>query len=199
VTLYAPRHFASDDTATARALVDAHPFATLVTAVDGAEPHVSHLPMLLADGALWGHLARANPHVSQFARGRSVAIFHGPHAYVSPRWYEQPGASVPTWNYATVHVSATPELLDDVAAQRVLHELTARFEAGAWSAAPSHVESLVRGIVAFRIPFERWTLKLKMSQNRTAGDRQGVVAGLAATGAPDEAAVATWMQSHERT
>ena len=115
-------------------LIRDYPFATLSPPTD-AEPQISHLPLLLTPtaphGALIGHVARANPHWQRWLRSPSIAIFHGPHAYVSPSWYTEPAAMVPTWNYAVVHVHGTVELIDDRDAKRGDgEELTAHFESG---------------------------------------------------------------------
>src|SRR5512143_3580210 len=106
MSIYIPRHFAVDDRAAALQLVREYPFATLVTP-SSSEPMVSHVPLLLSSNepdcdTLIGHFARANPHWKHASGIASVAIFHGPHAYVSPSFYAEPAAAVPTWNYAIV-------------------------------------------------------------------------------------------------
>jgi transcriptional regulator len=196
VTIYIPPYFAGD-AAAAHRLIAEHPFATLITTADGSEPHVTYLPLLLRDDALWGHVARPNPHWERFAAGRTLAIFHGPHAFVSPRWYERPADNVPTWNYAVVHVHGHPELLDDDGAYRVVKDLAGRFDDGVIYTRADRVRGLLKGIVAFRMPVERLEIKLKMNQNKTAADRAGVIAGLRATGRAENAAVADWMARAE--
>jgi len=197
MTVYAPPHFVGTDPALARALIDAHPFATVITGAGDAEPVVSHLP-LLRDGesSLIGHMARANPHWERFATGHTLAVFHGPHAYVSPRWYEHPQTTVPTWNYAVVHVRGDMQLLDAPEARHALHALTQRLDP-AFVADTAVVDRLLGGIVAFRLVIARVDAKFKMNQNKGAGDRLGVISGLRATGAADDAAVADWMQAHD--
>lgn len=197
MTLYMPSAFAIRQREAALQLIAAHPFATLITALDGAEPQITHLPLLYRDEALWGHLARANPHAALLARGApSLAVFHGPHAYVSPRGYETPAQHVPTWNYAVVHVAGRPELLDEAAARRLLDETTAHFDPG-FVSAEARVAQLLPAIVAFRMPVVRLDAKFKMSQNRSAADRAGVVAMLAASEDGEARAVAAWMRAHE--
>lgn len=195
MSLYTPRPFDGRDRQRAERLIAEYPFAALITSVDGCEPTITHLPLELRDGALWGHMARANPHWTQFAQGRSVATFHGPHAYVSPRWYEMPSAHVPTWNYAVVHITGMPELLDDDGARRVLAETMMRFDPE-FVATPARVDALLPGIVAFRMPVARFDAKFKMSQNRTPADRAGVIAALA-DGDVNARAVADWMRTDE--
>ena len=99
--------------------MDAHPFATLVTA-SSEGLFATHLPLVLdrtlgSHGTLQGHVARANPHWRSFESGReALVMFQGPHAYISPRWYT-PGNHVPTWSYTAVHVYGTPRLVTEPA------------------------------------------------------------------------------------
>lgn len=198
MTVYIPRHFIGDD-ATARRLIADHPFAILVTG-GASGVHVTHLPLLLDDdgAALTGHMARPNPHWQAFAAGTTVAVFQGPHAFVSRGWYRDPADNVPTWNYATVHVTGRPRLCDEAATRDAVERLSARFED---PALPPVIEKkmggLLRGIVAFRLPIEKLEVKLKMSQNKPA-EVAGVIAGLKATGRRDELATAEWMETHAR-
>lgn len=204
MTLYVPRHFNSEmPDRDARTLMREHPFATLVTPADD-DLHVSHLPLLHRDdgsahGQIHGHLARANPHARELRGGSTLAIFHGPHAYVSPNWYAAPDSAVPTWNYAVVHARGPVTLLEEPAhALEVLTRLTQVFEgddpATAWSPerARTTVDRMLPGIVAFRIDVVSLDVKLKMSQNRPAGDRDRVRVRLAGGGA-EERAVARWI------
>lgn len=194
MSLYTPRHFAARNDADALDIIRSCPFATLITAVDGVEPQVTHVPLLLEEGFLWGHVAKPNPQWQAFAQGRTLAVFHGPHQYISPRWYDKPKENVPTWNYAVVHVHGQPEILDVSGARRVVERLTAHYENGQWAAQPQKLERLLGGIVAFRMPLARVEAKFKMNQNRTAADRSGVIATLTATGAAEDAAVADWVR-----
>ena len=195
MSIYTPREFVDRDERLALSLIRDFPFATLITAA-GAEPHVTPLPMLLADGALWSHMARPNPHWQAFAKGATLALFQGPHAFVSPRWYEKPDDNVPTWNYAVVHAHGRPEILDEAGKRKVLDMVLARFDPQA-PTSEAKKRKLIGGIVAFRMPVARMDAKFKMSQNKTAGDRAGVIAALRGSGRADDAAVAAWMQAHE--
>ena len=172
MSVYLPPSFATHDHDAIARLVREYPFATLVTATD-AEPQISHLPLLLhadpaPDGALIGHVARANPHWQLLARYASIAVFHGPHAYVSPSWYTEPAAMVPTWNYAVVHVHGTVELVTDRdSTLATVKELTAHFESG--RDAPWHLQlegarldAMLGAIVAFRMTITRIDAKFKL-------------------------------------
>ena len=205
MSLYVPSHFAGGDRAAIARLVHDHPFATLVTPAD-PEPLVTHLPLVhVADcephGTLVGHFARANPHARVAANVESIAIFHGPHAYVSPSWYAEPEVSVPTWNYAVVHAHGRIELAErDSETRAILDLLIQRFESS--RPAPWRPEferqrlaAMVNAIVGFRLTVKRLDAKFKLSQNRSRDDRARVAAALAAEGYADATATAAWMQA----
>ena len=178
--------------------------ATLVTlAPDGLI--ASHVPLLLDPepapyGTLLGHLARPNPQARGAVPGvQALAIFQGPDAYITPSWYatkRETGKVVPTWNYVAVHAYGTVEFFDDPERLRaIVTRLTERQEAGraapwAVSDAPAEfVDGMLKGIVGFSLPIGRLEGKWKMSQNRPAEDRAGVVTGLRAEGREDVAAL----------
>lgn len=208
MSVYLPSSFAVRDAEAIARLVGDYPFATLVTAA-GAEPQISHLPLLhrpdpAPHGALIGHVARANPHWQLMAANPSIAMFHGPHAYVSPSWYTEPAAMVPTWNYAVVHVHGGIELAEGHdATLATVQALTAHFESP--RAAPWHLqlqgsrlEAMIGAIVAFRMTITRIDAKFKLSQNRGVADRERVVAGLEREGHADATATAAWMSRYAR-
>jgi transcriptional regulator len=187
MSLYCPSSFAQSDRETLFELIDAYGFATLVSG-GGTEPFVSHVPLLLdreTRGAerLLGHVARANPHWEGFdGSAGALAIFHGPHGYVSPAWYVST-PQVPTWNYAVVHVTGRPRVLDTTLTRTVIARLVEQYEGSRtdrWSGElpPAFVDGLVRAIVGFEIPIETIEGKFKLSQNREARDREGALAGL---------------------
>jgi transcriptional regulator len=186
--------------------IERYDFALLVT--HGAEGLVaSHIPFLIDDGErlhLHGHLARPNPQVSDLARGGEVlAIFHGPHAYISPNWYAT-GPSVPTWNYVDVHAYGTVQLVEDAEwLRRFLVRLSDRHEARnrvAWrmqDLPETYVETMLKGIIGFEIAVTRLEGKYKLSQNRPAADRPGVIAALESQTDPESHAVARLMRDRE--
>jgi transcriptional regulator len=208
VSVYVPGHFAAPDRAAIARLLHDHAFATLVTPVR-PEPLVTHLPLIcVADcephGTLLGHFARANPHVQRAADAESIAIFHGPHAYVSPSWYADPATAVPTWNYAVVHAHGTLELARDASATRaILDAMIHRFEGGRdapWQLGldRERLDAMVGAIVGFRMKVKRIDAKFKLSQNRSADDRARVVENLDAEGYPNAAAAAAWMRAYAK-
>ena len=206
MSIYIPDHFSTDDRAAIARLVHDHPFATLVTPAS-PESLVTHLPLIhVADcephGTLLGHFARANAHWKGATAAESIAIFHGPHAYVSPSWYAQPQRMVPTWNYAAAHAHGTLEISEDPAATRgVLDALIARFEGGRANPWQFRMpdrdrDAMVAAIVAFRMPITRLTGKFKLSQNRSAEDRERVAAALKDEGYGEATATAEWMERY---
>ena len=193
--MYVPPAFREDDLPALHATMREARLSNFVTATaDGliATP----LPLLLAPdegpyGTLYGHLARANPQWKLPPTGDAMALFMGPDAYVSPAWYpskQEHGKVVPTWNYAAVHAYGPVEFFDD--ADRLLDVVTRltnlheqpRAEPWAVGDAPeSFIRAQLKGIVGLRLSIGRLEGKRKMSQNRSAVDRAGVTAGLAAS------------------
>lgn len=205
--MYVPKHFDVPDQAWCHALIERESFALLVsTGADGV-PFATHVPLLLdpdrgPHGTLVGHVARANPHARLLGAGAAtLAVFLGPHAYVSPGWYAV-HPSVPTWNYVAVHAYGRPVLIEEPArVKALLDRLVNTFEAGRaepWrfeALAADYVDGMIRGIVAFELPIDRLEGKAKLSQNRGAEDRTGAIQGLEATGHPLAAATAALMRA----
>ena len=184
--MYNPQRFKSNDIDEAFSLMDQNPFATLITVVDG-KPCVSHLPLTpkrVGDKIeLIGHIARANSHWKSFMNAEITAIFHGPHTYITPKWYAK--NDVPTWNYLTVHTSGTIDLIESHAGiVECLEELTTHVERhwpSGWDFfVPDDLacEILPKSIVGFKIKVHEINFKKKLSQNRSPADRSGVIKGL---------------------
>lgn len=170
----------------------ANPFAILISSTD-AGPYATHLPLFVRAQrdqaekeeriALRGHVAKANPHWRYLERQpQCLTIFHGPHSYISPSNY---GAreSVPTWNYAAVHVYGNATLFTSQRdLQQMLHELMETFEPAyrrQWEGlSPTFRENMLRQIVGFEIVSTRIEGKFKLSQNRTPEDQANVIASL---------------------
>lgn len=198
--MYIPDMFREDRTETPHDAVRTIGFATLIT--EGLE--ANHLPMLLQEGAngqvLRGHVARANP-VWKKGDGAALAIFLGPHAYVSPNWYPskaETGKAVPTWNYISVHARGPIRWVEDADWLRThVGALSAAHEAGRdvpWmiSDAPvAYIDSMLRGIVGFELAIETLEGKYKLSQNREPADYAGARQGLLREGREDVARLMT--------
>jgi transcriptional regulator len=203
--MYLPGHFEESRVDVLHALVHAHPLGTLVT-LTGAGLDANHLPFEVDPepapfGTLRGHVARANRVWRDAVPGaEALVIFQGPGTYVSPAWYEtkrETGKVVPTWNYAVVHARGIPRFIEDRAwLLSFVTRLTDRHEAGRpepWrvtDAPAGYVEAQLGAIVGVEVPIARLVGKWKMSQNRPAPDRAGVVDGLRREGGPAGAAIA---------
>ena len=207
--MYVPEKFAVDDETVLHEFMRRYDFALLVTAAGGV-PTASHLPILLqvgdAGAVLQGHMARANPQWRDFmVIDEALVIFQGPHAYVSPSWYDT-APMVPTWNYTAVHAYGKPTLIEDAAAMRDhlgrLADLHEKGRETPWSldgVAADFIASMQKGIVAFEIPIDRLEGKFKLSQNRQAVDREGARRSLAGSGDPAAMAVAALMADGDGT
>jgi transcriptional regulator len=202
--VYLPPAFTETRREVLIAHIERYDFGLLVS--HGAQGLVtSHVPFLVEHRGdelhLQGHLAKPNPQAADLAAGGEVlAVFAGPHAYISPRWYAS-GPAVPTWNYAAVHAYGTVRAIDDVEWLRhFLRRLAQRHEAG--SAAPWRIEdqpaaftkAMLNGIVGFDISVSRLEGKFKLSQNRPAADRPRIIAALDADGSAESAGVARLMR-----
>ena len=207
--VYLPPHFTETRPAVLIAHIEQHDFGLLVS--HGAAGLVaSHIPFLVERHGeqlhLLCHLARPNQQVEELRQGgEALAIFSGPHAYVSPSWYAA-GPSVPTWNYVDVHAYGTVRLNEDEDWLRgLLRRLSDRHEAG--SPAPwrmqdlpeSYLKGMLKGIIGLDIAVTRLEGKYKLSQNRPSVDRLPVIAALERRGDADALAVAALMREREPT
>lgn len=210
--MYVPAHFAETRVEVLHEALRAAGLFTLVTAGRGGLD-ASHLPMLLdaPDGQparLLGHLARANGQWRDTPEGSpALAVALGPDAYVTPSWYPtkaETGRVVPTWNYVAIHVHGVVRFFQE--RERLLdlvERLTAAHEQGRphpWkvSDAPAdYVDGMLAGIVGVELEITRLEGKWKVSQNRSAADRRGVLEGLSADGREDLARVMSALQRQE--
>jgi transcriptional regulator len=203
--VYLPKHFEEAREEVLAAFIAENGFADLVTY--GADGLVaSQIPILLdaERRVLRGHVAKPNPQAQHFRDGApALAVFWGPHAYVSPRWYETHPA-VPTWNYATVHVSGKVRALEAPAElTAIVRDLSARYEAGAaapwrFDALPEpYARGMLKGIVGFELAIERLEGKFKLSQNRSERDRRNVAAALGESTRAGERELAALMAARE--
>jgi transcriptional regulator len=188
--MYRPEAFREDDRATLYAHAAANPFATVCTQREG-RVEVSHLPLVVdaERGSLRGHLARDNPMLAHLEAGaEALAVFHGPHGYVSPSVYGR-HPSVPTWNYVVVHARGPVRLLDGAGLRAVLGELVARFDTTGWRFEGHEDEEYERrmlgAIAGFEIAVASLEGKWKLSQNRPRSDQERVVEWLARSDGDD--------------
>lgn len=190
--MYLPDLFREQDFETIAALIEARPFAALTRLEQGAIV-ADHIPFLFDPKAevLKAHVAHANPLWRDFdPSSEALAIFTGLDHYVTPSWYatkRETGKVVPTWNYEAVHVHGRLRAIDDPQWIRtLLRDLTARHEAdrpAPWAledAPADFIDAQIKGIVGIELAISRIEAKRKLSQNRGAADRAGVIAGLRA-------------------
>jgi transcriptional regulator len=205
--MYVPAHFAVTDPERLAAFIGEHSFATVITQHDGY-PFASHLPLLLdrdrgAHGTLVGHMARANLQwrdAAEMSDGiPALAIFSGPHTYISPTWYAEPN-TVPTWNYVTVHATGRLRLLEDQTRLLELLGQTVDYYEQAlpkpWQLGqqdPSFIQKLLASIVGFEIEVEKLAGKWKLSQNQSAARQERVIANLKQSQRPADHEVAKLM------
>jgi transcriptional regulator len=202
--MYVPASFREERLDILHDVVRRNSFATLVTDDGEQGPFATHLPMLLDAtrgpfGTLRAHVAKANPHWRLFASGKSsLAVFQGPHAYISPSWYVSTAGMVPTWNYVAVHAYGIARVIEnDDELRRLLIETVDAYETGfaaPWAAEPQTLQSMMRGVVGFEILIDRLEGKAKLGQNRTDADRRGAINALSRSEDPGGAAVAHLMR-----
>lgn len=191
--MYVPSSFREEHIGPLQALIQAHPLGLLIThGISGLQ--ATPVPFQLYPdegqyGVLRAHLARANPHWRELSDDTEcLVMFQGPDAYVTPSWYPGKAVShraVPTWNYIAVEVRGRARALADPAwLRRQLEDLTRQHEGirpEPWSMADApadYIAAQLQAIVGIEIPIARIEGKWKLSQNRTADDRQGVITGL---------------------
>ena len=187
--MYRPPAFDVDDPATLLAMAREIGFACLVTPSDGGV-QVTHAPVVVREGAIELHVARANPH-RRHAGGGSVAIFQGPSAYVHPGWYPskaRTGKVVPTWLYTAVHARGALAVMEAEETARHLAELTDAHEGTRerpWAvsdAPPDYLAKMERAIVGLRLAVEAWEGVRKLNQHKGEPDRACTRDGLLAEG-----------------
>ncbi|MHC4046188.1 FMN-binding negative transcriptional regulator [Bradyrhizobium sp. 23AC] len=202
--MYMPPAFRVEDIAEIHRTMREARSATLVTATE--EGLIGTLaPMLLDEtegpnGTLYAHVARSNPQWKLQPSCEAMAIFGGPEAYVTPSWYvtkQETHKVVPTWNCVAVHAYGTIEFFDDadrlLDLVRRLTDLHEQSQKDPWAVADApadFIQAQLKAIIGLRMPITRCDAKRKMSQNRNAADRAGVIDGLSRSDRPEDHIVA---------
>jgi transcriptional regulator len=200
--MYIPPYFKITDESVAHDIIKEHGFATLFSQHNGM-PFATHLPLLLNKEKthLYGHFARPNPQWKEIESQTVLAIFHGPHCYVSPSWYETDKA-VPTWNYVTVHVYGEIELVEDEGeVMESLQELVMKYEAPDSSYKLEDLDSkylagMSKGIQAFKLNITKIEGKAKLSQNHPTERQERVIEQLEQNPHANEQEIAFWMKGN---
>jgi len=205
--MYVPEAFKVLDEAEIESFIERYDFATIVSA-PATGLIATHVPVVIRRGAagliVAGHVARGNSHWRAMnGSSECLALFQGPHAYVSPTWYVNAPA-VPTWNYAVVHAYGTLRAREDrLFVEGVLGDLVHRHEnqrAAPWrfEDQPSDFrEKMLAAIVGFEMTVARIEGKFKLGQNRGREDRAGTIDGLEREASSDGVALAAFMRAHQ--
>ncbi len=175
-------------------------FATIVTVNNGV-PSATHLPFVVSQREdkiiLTSHFAKANPQATEILNGKPLVIFAEPHAYISPKHYEQVN-SVPTWNYIAIHAYGTVTLIESPKDKTALLEQTIQFYEPEylmqWAGMPEDFKlKMMQGIVGFEIVVDDLQAKKKLSQKKTENERNNIIAGLSSKPNSTERDIAAYM------
>jgi transcriptional regulator len=181
--MYVPKHFQENNQEKLLEFMRANSFVTLVSTVEGV-PFASHIPLVIdTDGEnvkLTGHVAKGNEQWKAFGQGETLAIFTGPHAYISPTLYEEK-SSVPTWNYIAVHAYGVPRIIEITQREKlesmmdeIIGSYDPKYKEQWHSLSDLYRTSMMRGIVAFEMTVTKLEGKYKLSQNRSTVDQHNV-------------------------
>ncbi|TGL57668.1 FMN-binding negative transcriptional regulator [Leptospira sarikeiensis] len=195
--MYTPEHFKLEDLNIIHEIIGKYPFAVFVSNLEqGLE--ATHIPLLLSSNknSLVGHMASVNPLLKK--NTNVLCIFHGPHAYISPTWYET-DQTVPTWNYISVHAKGTMKILDAVQTEKILEESILYFESESsdykYGTPKLEIKKALLGkIKGFEITDLSFEAKIKLSQNHPIERRKNVIRELEKTGYEEEKDLAAWMK-----
>ncbi|WP_101842422.1 FMN-binding negative transcriptional regulator [Halobacillus sp. Marseille-P3879] len=199
--MYIPKHFKMNEDEVYE-FINANGFAILFSQHNG-EPCATHLPLMFnqSEHALYGHFARANEQWKDAENQQVLAVFQGPHCYISPSWYETEKA-VPTWNYVSAHVYGKMELMEESQAiYDSLQELVAKYESPDSTydlndLEPGFIEGMSKGIAAFCIKINKIEAKAKLSQNHLVERQERVIQHLENSLRQDDQNIASLMKKN---
>jgi len=202
--LFVPEQYRQGDPRALLEAMRANAFATIISADAHGAPSATWIPFVIEGTperpVIFGHMARANGQWRSWTvQTPLLALFQGPHHYISPSWYE-PAPHVPTWNYLAVQVRGRPRLLEDGAeVEAMLDRLVKQFESERptpWELDAQPADYRARqaaAIVGFELIIEKISGSWKLSQRASAGDRAGAIAGLRSEGGDQALAIAALM------
>ena len=200
--MYIPHANRMDDRDVLVPFMQQNDFATIISNGADGVPAISYGPVLshIRGDAIWVefHLARANGHTALLSAGATTTLaFHGPHAFVHPAWYAAEHA-VPTWNYAVVHATGTPAVIETLQdSLAMVNALTHFYDASHPAYTEEGVAGMLRGIICYRMQVTTLEGKFKLSQNRSLADRVGVRTQLAQSPRERERDLAAMMRASE--
>ncbi|PTM58569.1 FMN-binding negative transcriptional regulator [Desmospora activa] len=200
--MYTPEHFTMKEITAAYNVIQENSFATLFSMHKGM-PFATHLPLMLNKEKtyLYGHFARPNPQWKDIQNQTVLTVFHGPHCYISPSWYET-NQAVPTWNYVTVHVYGEVELIEDEhELMNSLNDMVSKYEAPDSSYRLQDVDAkflvgMNKGVQGFKIKIDRIEGKEKVSQNHSLHRQTLIIKQLEQIPSPNEQQIASLMKAN---
>jgi transcriptional regulator len=201
--MYSPPYNRIENRAEILAFMRANSFVVLVTGTGGTL-HASHLPATVHERGggivIDMHMAKNNPQWQEFFDDEVLVVFAGPHAYISPRWYEEK-ERVPTWNYTAVHAYGVPKVIQDSQAKLKSQRHLVETLDPAWlpkfdALRPEYVDGMLTGIVNFEIPVTRLETRWKLSQNRSRREQELIIAELERSADSGERALAAITRKH---
>ncbi|RYY34304.1 MAG: FMN-binding negative transcriptional regulator [Sphingobacteriaceae bacterium] len=203
--MYTASNYKITNQAEAIGFMQRYSFATIISVIDNV-PEATHLPFLVENRddkiILSSHFAKANPMAAAINQGTILVIFNEPHAYISPSHYEKE-TEVPTWNYIAVHAYGKATVLPgDEDKFKLLEHTINTYEAGylqQWNSLPENFRNgLIKGITAFEIEVTELQGKKKLSQNKTAGERDNIINSLQKSPHSTENDIAEYMKDLSR-
>ncbi|NRG44292.1 FMN-binding negative transcriptional regulator [Bacillus sp. CRN 9] len=198
--MYIPKYFKIDDEEVIYDFIEKNGFATVFSQHNG-EPYATHLPLMLNESknALFGHFARPNDQWKDIDDQQILAVFQGPHCYISPTWYETTKA-VPTWNYVSIHIYGKMEIVEDKKViYNSLNDLVNKYESidsiyNLDNVESSFIEGMSKGIVAFKLKITKIEAKAKLSQNHPVERQKLIIKHLEDTPQQDNIQIASLMK-----
>lgn len=204
--MYIPKYFKNENLTVVKDFINANGFAILISQVDG-RPWVTHIPLMLdknikGKDILIGHISKANKQWKEFDNNEEVlAVFSGPHAYISSSWYDH--ENVPTWNYLAVHVYGKIHIIEADILKKQLSKLVDKYESGMDEPvsvdrmSKEFVEKEMRGIVGFEIEITDIQAALKLSQNKDDKNYESIINGLDRKGDMNSLEIARIMKNRK--
>lgn len=200
--MYTPKYFEVQDSELILEFIKNYSFGTLLSSTKDF-PIATHLPLDVYNEQghtyLSGHFAYANPHWKLLKENPQVLVtFLEPHAYVSSSWYAQ--ENVPTWNYVSVHVYGTAQLVEGEELELMLTKMLKKYEQGRDNAVlwdtldPTFLKQEMKGIVGFKVKVEKVEASFKLSQNRNNDDYKSITNNLKNENDVSAIEVANWME-----
>lgn len=201
--MYIPKYFEINNEETIYEMIEKNGFATFFSQHNG-RPYATHLPLTLdrENSILYGHFARANGQWKDINNQEILAVFQGPHCYISPSWYET-NKAVPTWNYVVVHVYGQIEFIEEEVLVKSLNDLVNNYENpnSSYKLAevdPQYLEGLNKGIVGFKLNINSMECAGKLSQNHPIERQELIIQHLQQINSEDTRKIACMMKDNLR-